>query len=311
MFGFLVLDKPARITSRTALDKIAWALRPHKVGHAGTLDPLATGVLVACVGPATRLVSYVQQMPKIYRAQFRLGFQSETEDVDSELLPCPTTLEISREQLVEVLPRFVGKIWQRPPAYSALRIRGQRAYQVARSGRQVDLAPREIEIHQLTLLAFHDSHFDLEIKCGSGTYVRSLGRDLAEALGTGAVMTKLQRTSIGCFSVDDALKLTEALPVEQAGLAARMISPVDGLQQGLGLRSICLSADNISDLQYGRRIRMDLKKIPMLESDLKKLFLGVDDQQRLLAILSVDSKASPIVSVAINFSGYWRKQTSG
>ena len=204
--GILNLDKPPGVTSRDVVNVVQrLAGRKTRVGHAGTLDPLARGVLVVPVGPATRLIEYVQQMPKTYRAEFLFGRRSDTEDTDGEVTELESPAVPSEEQVLAALPQFTGGISQRPPAYSALRIGGKRAYDLARQGKEVELEPREIVVHRLVLDEYDYPKLGLTIECGSGTYVRSLGRDLAESLGTGAVMSALERTAIGPFRVQEAI----------------------------------------------------------------------------------------------------------
>jgi tRNA pseudouridine55 synthase len=176
-----------------------------KCGHAGTLDPLASGVLVVCVGAATRLIEYVQRMPKRYTGTFLLGRRSPTEDVEGEVTELEDPPVPSIDELVSAAAGLTGRIAQRPPAFSALKVRGRRAYDLARQGRQVELAPRHVVVHRLDVTAYRYPELRLEIECGSGTYVRSLGRDLAESLGTAAVMSRLVRTAIGGFRIADAL----------------------------------------------------------------------------------------------------------
>ena len=205
MFGLLNLHKPAGITSRDAVNCVQRLVRPHKVGHAGTLDPLATGVLVIGVGPATRLVEYVQRMRKQYLATFLLGRESDTEDVEGdvrELIDPPTP---TREAIAALLPQFIGRIEQRPPAYSALKVDGKRAYKLARAGEDVVLEARPIDVYSIEVVNYDYPRLTLDIACGSGTYVRSLGRDLAATLDTAAVMEQLQRTAIGEFRIAEAV----------------------------------------------------------------------------------------------------------
>lgn len=199
-----MLDKPPGITSRQAVDVVKRLVRPAKTGHAGTLDPLATGVLVVCVGAATRLIEYVQRMPKRYRAKFRLGQSSPTEDIEGQIAYYPEAPRPSLEELHCAAARLTGEIMQRPPAFSALKVQGRRAYDLARAGRDVELQPRPVTIYRLDVAHYDYPELALEIECSSGTYVRSLGRDLAESLGTHAVMSELQRTAIGGFRVEQA-----------------------------------------------------------------------------------------------------------
>lgn len=210
--GILNVAKPAGLTSRQIVDRAARLVRPARAGHAGTLDPLATGVLVVCIGQATRLIEYVQRMPKTYEGEFLLGRTSDTEDVTGAVVefdspPVPTWAEIET-----AAGRLVGTILQRPPAYSALKVQGQRAYDLARAGKEVDLQPRPIEVYSIDVLEYDYPRLRLRIHCGSGTYVRSLGRDLAESLGTGAVMSALVRTAIGGFTLDEACDIEAVYP---------------------------------------------------------------------------------------------------
>lgn len=215
LFGFLNIDKPSGPTSRDVVNQIQELVRPNKVGHAGTLDPLATGVLVVAVGPATRLVDYVQRFPKEYLGTFLLGRSSPSWDVDmpvSELSSAPIP---SREVLDQAVARFRGTIEQKPPVFSAVKVAGRRAHERARRGEALTLEPREVTIHELEVVRYEYPLLELRIVCSSGTYVRSLGHDLAVALGTDAVMSALRRLAVGPFRVEDA--------VPPMGLAPDMI----------------------------------------------------------------------------------------
>jgi len=209
--GLLNLDKPAGMSSRAAVDAVARLVRPTKVGHAGTLDPIATGVLVVCLGPATRLISFVQDARKTYRATFRFGVTSVTDDIEGFVADVPDAPRLERDEIEAVVPEFLGTIEQIPPVFSAVHVQGQRAYELARKGEHVALSPRSVEIHRYEVLDFDEESQELtaEIECGSGTYIRSLGRDLAKRLGTAAVMTSLRRSAIGSFSVTEALAVAE------------------------------------------------------------------------------------------------------
>ncbi len=204
MQGILNLCKPRGISSRRVVDRVQRLVRPLKVGHAGTLDPLATGVLVVCVGGATRLIPFIQEQSKCYRATFVLGVSSASEDIETELVPVANAPVPTRGVLESASQKLVGKIEQQPPAYSALKVSGRRAYDLARRGHHVELAPRPIVIHELAIARYEYPEMELTIRCGSGTYVRSLGRDLARAVGTEGVMSSLTRTLIGEFSIADA-----------------------------------------------------------------------------------------------------------
>ncbi len=222
MFGLLNLNKPVGLSSATVLGRIKHLVKPAKIGHAGTLDPIAGGVLIACLGPATRLVEYIQRMPKRYRGTFLLGRSSSSDDIELEPVelagaPIPTRSDIERAAAA-----MVGEIQQRPPAYSALKIAGRPAYELARKGRDVELQPRPVTIHSMCVVNYEYPQLVLDVACGSGTYVRAIGRDLAESLGTAAVMSALERTAIGPFSVDAACEPRE---LTSENLSQRLLSP--------------------------------------------------------------------------------------
>ncbi|MEQ8848354.1 tRNA pseudouridine(55) synthase TruB [Botrimarina sp.] len=216
--GLLNVDKPAGVTSRDVVNRVQWLLKQHakaagvkaaKVGHAGTLDPIATGVLVLCVGQATRLIEHVQRQPKRYRGTFLLGRRSPSDDIElpvEELSdpPIPT-----RDEIESALSAFTGPIDQIPPAYSAIKIDGQKAYDLARRGEAPEMKPRRVTIYELAIVSYVYPELVLDIRCGSGTYVRAIGRDVAHSLGTAAVMSALVRTRIGPFCVDEALRLDD------------------------------------------------------------------------------------------------------
>jgi tRNA pseudouridine55 synthase len=207
MFGLLNLDKPDGVTSRDVVNRVQRLVKPHKVGHCGTLDPLATGVLVVATGPATRLVEYVQRMPKTYRGTFLLGRSSDTEDIEGQIVELQGATVPTEQQLQAALPQFLGTIQQVPPAYSALKISGQRSYDLARGGQTAEHQARPVEIHSLEIVRYAYPELELLMCCGSGTYVRSLGRDLARAVGTEAVMSALRREAIGPFAAEAALRV--------------------------------------------------------------------------------------------------------
>jgi tRNA pseudouridine55 synthase len=178
-----------------------------RVGHAGTLDPLAEGVLPILLGRATRLADFVQQGEKTYRAAVALGASTETDDREGSVSATAPVPALSAGRVEEALSAFRGEIMQKPPAYSALKVGGQRAYAVARRGEDVDLAPRPVTIHALDLLSLDESSLELEVTCSKGTYIRALARDLAIALGTLGHLSGLVRTRVGPFRLSDSLTL--------------------------------------------------------------------------------------------------------
>lgn len=271
MFGLLNLNKPPGVTSRDVVNQVQRLVKPHKVGHAGTLDPLATGVLVVCVGPATRLMEYVQRMPKRYLGAFLLGRQSETEDVEGDVEVLENPPVPTREQLERILPQFLGEILQTPPAFSALKLQGRRAYELARKGAAVELAPRPVAIHELAVLSYDYPNLLLDIRCGSGTYVRSLGRDLARSLGTQAVMSALERRAIGAFRVEEAISPAALTP---ENLAAHLQPPQLALSD---LPTIIVNADEREHFRHGRTIA---NRFGLASSEAA----AVDEQGQLVAV---------------------------
>lgn len=208
--GILVIDKPVGLTSRRVVDQVQrWFPAGTKLGHCGTLDPLASGVLVLCVGRATRLVDCVQQQLKSYRSRFRLGAVSDTDDADGHITPCGSVAPPSREAVHAALSSFVGHMQQRPPAYCALKVRGRRAYQWARRGTPPELAPRRVHIAAIRLLNYDWPLLEVEIDCGQGTYIRAIARDVGDKLGCGGYVETLQRLRIGPFTLEHALPLQE------------------------------------------------------------------------------------------------------
>jgi tRNA pseudouridine55 synthase len=209
--GLLVLDKPGGLTSRAALDRaLRWFPRGSRMGHTGTLDPLATGVLVLCLGAATRLAEYVQRMGKTYRTGLLLGARSDTDDADGTITPVAGATAPGEAALRECLAGFVGTVAQVPPAYSAAKVTGRRAYDLARRGEDVALTPRLVQIYGIDLLRYAWPHLELEVRCGKGTYVRALARDLGERLGCGALVATLRRTRVGPFTAEEAVSLETA-----------------------------------------------------------------------------------------------------
>jgi tRNA pseudouridine55 synthase len=203
--GWVVLDKPIGMTSTHAVSVVKRAFAARKAGHAGTLDPLATGVLPIALGEATKTVSFVMEGRKSYRFTVRWGQETDTDDAEGSVI-ATSGLRPDVEAIRGALPRFTGTIMQEPPKFSAVKVAGERAYDLAREGEAVSLAPRPVEIPRLELVAVPDpDHAELEAGCGKGTYVRALARDLGRALGTRGHVAALRRTAVGPFAEDSAI----------------------------------------------------------------------------------------------------------
>ena len=216
--GLLLVDKPQGITSHDAVNKLRRAIGVRKVGHAGTLDPMATGLLVAGVGRATRLLRFLGSLPKVYEATIHLGVETSTLDATGEVLR-KAPAHVSKTDLEVALTAFQGDIEQSPPAYSAVKVGGRRLYSAARMGEQLSAPLRRVRIDTLHLRRFDPPFADLLVECSGGTYIRSLAADIGNELGCGAHLAALRRTAVGSFRVEDAVPPDEPgplLPLERA-----------------------------------------------------------------------------------------------
>lgn len=206
--GWVVLNKPYDMTSTQAVGKVRWLFGAAKAGHAGTLDPLATGILPIALGEATKAVPQVQDGTKIYRFAIKWGSATTTDDAEGAVV-ATSEIRPERAALEAVLPQFIGTIMQRPPIFSALKIDGERAYDLARAGEAVELLPRQIDVDDIVLVEHGTEQSVLEVTCGKGTYVRSLARDIAEVLGTRGHVSMLHRAAVGPFHDADAVTIEQ------------------------------------------------------------------------------------------------------
>ena len=228
MNGILLVDKPSDWTSNDVVQKLRGLLRERRIGHAGTLDPMATGLLTVFVGRATRAVEFAEADAKCYRAALRLGLTTDTQDITGTVLRQQEP-DVTREELEEVLDRFRGEIHQVPPMYSAVKVNGERLYKLARRGETVERAARSVTIHSLELLGREGEDWILEIRCSKGTYIRTLCQDIGDALGCGGCMAALRRLEAGCFTVEEAHTLEEIAEAASEGRAQTLLLPTDTL----------------------------------------------------------------------------------
>ena len=225
MNGIVIVDKPQDWTSQDVTARLRRVFDTRRIGHGGTLDPMATGVLPIFVGRATRGVEFFEHAEKIYEATLRLGLTTDTEDITGTILE-EREVRICEPDFLGVLPKFRGKIQQIPPMYSALKVNGQKLYDLARQGKVVERQPREIEIFELTCLEFAVNTARLRIHCSKGTYIRTLCKDIGEALGCGGCMESLRRVRAGEYSIDDAVPLAVLLEAENP---QQYLRPVDSM----------------------------------------------------------------------------------
>ena len=250
--GWLVVDKPRGITSAAAVARIK-SLVGHrtKVGHAGTLDPMATGVLPVAVGEATKTVSFLMDAPKRYRFGVRWGEQRDTDDAEGTVVEASANRP-SREVIVNALPAFLGRIEQVPPAYSALKVGGERAYALARQGRAPQLAPRTVYVESLTLIEADDDGAAFSVECGKGTYVRALTRDIARAVGTVGYVSWLHRAAVGPFTDTDANPLDKLVALGHSLALAECLLPVDAVLADIP--ALPLTACEADRLRHGQPV---------------------------------------------------------
>ena len=253
--GLIIVDKPAGLTSHDVVARVRRLAGTRKVGHAGTLDPMATGVLVLGVNRATRLLGHLLVTNKQYDATLRLGSSTTTDDAEGEVLGTSPTGGVSEDQVLTALSGFVGEVQQVPSAVSAIKVDGRRAYELVRAGEQVELAARTVRIDSIEVdqvrLGEEFVDLDVTVRCSSGTYIRAIARDLGQALGTGGHLTALRRTAVGAFGLDVAhtLEDLEANPV--------MIPIGDAARSGFPSR--VLGADEALDVRFGRKLEVDLE----------------------------------------------------
>jgi len=248
--GWLVFSKPYDMSSTEAVGKLRWLYAAKKAGHAGTLDPLATGILPIAFGEATKTVPAVQDGTKVYHFDIAWGSATTTDDIEGEVI-ATSDLRPSGEALEALLPRFTGLITQIPPAFSAIKIGGERAYDLARAGEKPVMPPREVEIDALDILSHGPERSRLSVTCSKGTYVRALARDIAEALGTKGHVGALHRAQVGSFTDADAIMLDTIEAADEAGRDALLLPVAAGLSD---LPEVRLDARQAATIPLGNPV---------------------------------------------------------
>ncbi len=228
MNGIIVIDKPSGWTSHDVIGKLRRLLGERRIGHSGTLDPMATGVLPVFVGRATRAVEFLESADKEYLAGLRLGVSTDTQDITGTVLR-EQPQSVTKSELEAVLPRFRGPISQLPPMYSAVKIGGKKLYELARRGIEAERKPREITIHELSIEGIEGGDFILRAVCSKGTYVRTLCSDIGDALGCGGTLSSLRRTRAGGYTEQDAVTIEYVEKAAEEGRAELLLKPVDSL----------------------------------------------------------------------------------
>jgi tRNA pseudouridine55 synthase len=287
--GILVIDKPLGASSFDVVRMVRRGTAERRVGHAGTLDPAATGVLVVLLGQATRITEYLMDMRKTYRATVRLGIETSTYDAEGEVVRQADASGVTEERLRETLAGFVGQIEQVPPAHSAVKVDGERAYHRARRGEAVALKARPAMVYRIDLLRFEPPDAEIEVECGRGTYIRSLAHDVGERLGCGAHLASLVRTRVGPFAIEAA--------ADEAALRAafddeswpELLQPIDcGL---MALPAITLEIEDEKDVRHGQAVDIAGVEPPADGTQAR----GYAEDGSLVGIIVFDAK-----------SGMWR-----
>ena len=253
MNGIVIVDKPQEWTSQDVTARLRRVFNTRRIGHGGTLDPMATGVLPVFVGRATRGVEFFEHAEKTYEATLLLGMTTDTEDTSGEVIE-EKEVHISETEFAEILSQFRGKIMQVPPMYSALKINGQKLVDLARKGKTVERQPREIEIFELTMLEFSGTTARLRVKCSKGTYIRTLCKDIGEALGCGGCMAALRRVQAGEYTIEEAVPLQTLLDTENP---EQYLRPVDSMFRNYP--EVVLSANQEKRCRNGNSFSMQLE----------------------------------------------------
>lgn len=276
--GVLVVDKPVGMTSHDVVQVIRNGTGLRRAGHTGTLDPRASGVLVVLVGPAVRLSEFVSASDKRYQAIIRLGSATDTFDAAGKVTQPEQQVNVTEDQFEKVLATFVGEIEQVPPPYSAVKVQGRKAYEMARQGEEVELAPRKITVHHLEVLEWAPPEVVIDVHCSSGTYVRSLANDLGTTLGCGAYLVGLRRTKSGRFSLRDATPLRKLQEAFTAGDWYQYLIPAaEALAEWPAVE---LSPDDVENVRHGHRVKADLAAKP-------GSVRGVSTQGELVALMEL------------------------
>ncbi len=297
MIGALIIDKPEGITSHDVVARVRRATGTRRVGHAGTLDPFATGVLVCCIGRATRLVQFLVGLDKEYLAKVRLGYATDTQDrTGKQITPLCSSKELSLEDLRLVLDQFTGPRLQTPPMFSAKKVGGERLYRAARAGREVEREPASVTVYSIELIEDEgpaltvteegSSDFQVRVRCTSGTYIRTLAHDIGERLGVGAHLVELRRTAVGHFRLCDALKLDEVEAMAREELCAELISPSGMLSH---LPALHLDDERASLVRNGRAFSLPEDEAALMAERSVPVRL-CDRADNLLAVGDYDSR---------------------
>ncbi len=255
MHGLIVIDKPSGPTSHDVVSHCRRLFQQRKIGHAGTLDPLATGVLVMGLGQATRLLDYVHRLDKEYLAEFHFGLRTDSQDLSGQIVSRCSMAHLTPSKLIAVIPQFLGNIVQIPPAYSAVHYEGKRLYEMARAGVVVKAKPRTVQVFEMDLIDFRPGEYPvakMRIRCGAGVYVRTIASDMGDALGGGGAMGALKRTRVGPFDIADSITLEQIETITFTDREALLLPALKAVES---LPKIQIISEQLHQLVHGRSIQ--------------------------------------------------------
>lgn len=280
LHGWLNLDKPQGITSTQAIGRVRRILNAQKLGHAGTLDPLATGILPIALGEATKTIQFAQDRDKVYSFTVQWGAATNTDDCEGEVIKTSDKRPAAAE-IEALLPRFIGDIEQVPPQFSAIKIDGERAYDLARDGQQVEIQPRQVTVYDLHMTAHHGDTSAFELHCGKGTYVRAIARDLGELSGCYGNVTALRRLAVGGFTAENSITLDIFEKMMLSSAPDQVLLPVETVLDDIP--ALAMTAEEITRIKQGQTIK----------------FLSRPDHQRL-TVAGVDETTDLVLAIGDN-----------
>lgn len=281
--GIIVINKPQDWTSHDCVAVMRRATGIKRIGHTGTLDPMATGVLPICIGTATRIMEYMDLDWKTYRATLKLGIETDTEDIWGEVISEKSTEGISKEQIVQVVNSFIGEIEQIPPKYSALKVNGKKLYEYARAGQEVKIKSRKITVKEIIINDISGVNVDLTITCSKGTYIRTICSDIGKKLGCGATMSSLVRTASGIFKLEDAVEIEDIKKMSKEEILDRLIDTDVPL---VHFGKINLDAKKAKDFVNGKKIRQ--KEIDIVDESNHQNMYNIYYSNEFLGVAKIE-----------------------
>jgi tRNA pseudouridine55 synthase len=290
--GWLNLDKPQGLTSTQAIGRVRRILNAQKLGHAGTLDPLATGILPIALGEATKTIPYLQDRDKVYRFTVKWGEGRNTDDSEGAVTET-SGLRPTAEQILAEIPKFIGEVEQTPPQFSAIKLDGQRAYDLARKGEAVEIKSRIVSIYDLVLLGVTQDTAEFEMECGKGTYVRAIARDMGRNLGCFGHITGLRRLAVGNFTENEAISLDEFEKMVQSADPDQVLMPVETVLDDIP--ALAMTASEISRIRQGQTLkfisRQDIERFSIAGIDEETDLVLAIGENKPLALLEKDGIA--------------------